>query len=70
MTVIDKPLTNMQLELLKLFSLDLTEQELADVRRMLAAYFAQKATDEMDRLWDTNGWDDATMDKWLAEGQG
>lgn len=65
MTVIDKPLTNLQLELIKLFSLDLAEDELVDIRRMLSKYFADKASDEMDRLWDANNWTDKTMDNWL-----
>lgn len=67
MTVIDKPLTNLQLELIKLFSLDLTEAELLDVKRMLSRYFADKASDEMDKLWVENDWSDETMDKWLGE---
>ena len=66
MTVIDKPLTNLQLELIKLFSLDLTEDELIEIRRMLSKYFADKASDEMDRLWEKNNWSDETMDNWLS----
>lgn len=65
MSVIDKPLTNLQLELMKLFSLDLSEEELNDVKQMLSNYFANKASDEMDRLWDENNWSDETMDNWL-----
>ena len=66
MTVIDKPLTNLQLELIKLFSLDLAEDELIEIRRMLSKYFADKASDEMDRLWEKNNWSDETMDNWLS----
>lgn len=66
MTSIDKPLTNLQLELIKLFSLNLSEPELLAVKRLLAAHFADRATDEMDKLWDANDWSDETMDSWLA----
>ncbi len=66
MTVIDKPLTNLQLELIKLFSLDLAEEELIDIKRMLSKYFADKASDEMDRLWEVNDWSNETMDDWLG----
>lgn len=65
MSVIDKPLTNLQLELMKLFSLNLSDEELYDVRQILSNYFADKASNEMDRLWDENNWSDETMDNWL-----
>ena len=67
MTIIDKPLTNLQLELLKLFSIGLSDVELVEIRRMLAKYFAEKASDEMDRLWEENKWTDETMDEWLRD---
>jgi hypothetical protein len=65
MQVLDKPLTNLQLELIKMFSLDLSEDQLVEVRQLLTNYFANKASDEMDKLWDENGWTNDTMDKWL-----
>ncbi len=67
MATIDKPLTNLQLELLKLFSMNLPEEELLYIRRMLANYFAEKASNEMDRLWEENNWSNETMDKWLKD---
>ncbi|MEL7426659.1 MAG: hypothetical protein AAFN81_26940 [Bacteroidota bacterium] len=63
--IFDKPLTNLQLELIKLFSLDLSEEQLMEVKQMLSKYFAEKASDEMDKLWEKNGWDNETMDSWL-----
>ena len=65
MALIDKPLTNLQLELLQLYSLDLSDKELLDIQRLIARYFADKASDEMDRLWDEKGWDNDTMEEWL-----
>ncbi|MCB0582962.1 MAG: hypothetical protein KDD10_27030 [Phaeodactylibacter sp.] len=65
--IIDKPLTNLQLELLKLYSLELSEQQLLEVKRLLANYFAEQASDEMDRLWEERGWNNETMEKWLSE---
>lgn len=66
MTSIDKPLTNLQLELIKLFSLDLDDQELISIKRLLATHFANKASDEMDKLWEKNNWSDDTMEDWLS----
>lgn len=67
--IIDKPLTNLQLELLKLYSLELSEEQLLEVKRLLANYFAEQASDEMDRLWEERGWSDKTMEQWLSEGE-
>ena len=63
----DKPLTNLQLELLKLYSMELSEEQLKDVQRLLASYFAKQASDEMGRLWGERGWNEETMEAWLAE---
>ena len=60
-------LTNLQLELLKVFSYELTEQELLDIKDLLAHYFAQKATEEMETFWETHNLTDETMDEWLHE---
>lgn len=69
MMVLEQPLSNLQLELLKLYSHDLEEHDLIAVQRLLANFFAQRATERMDELWDKNGWNDATMDEWLADSQ-
>ncbi|MGF7081587.1 hypothetical protein [Mucilaginibacter sp. UYCu711] len=60
-------LTNMQIELLKLFQYNLPESQLAEIKNILAKYFAKTATEEMDKLWDKNGWDDTTVEKWTNE---
>jgi len=43
-------LTNLQIELLKMFNYDLTESQLADIKNMLGKYFAETARTEMDKL--------------------
>lgn len=67
MTVIQKPLTNLQLELLQLYSLDLSEEELLAVKRLLSGHFAEKASTEFEKLWDDKGWSNDTMNDWLTE---
>jgi len=59
------PLTNLQLELLKIYSFNISDEQLSEIRQILTQYFADKATAEMDRLWDENGWTNETMDEWL-----
>jgi len=60
-------LTNVQLELLKLFQYNLPEKQLAEIKNMLAKYFAKSATEEMDKLWEENAWTAETMKQWTNE---
>lgn len=60
-------LTNLQMELLKMFSFHLNDAQLMEIRDLLAKYFAEKATGEMDRLWTDRNWSNETMDHWMGE---
>ena len=61
-------LSNIQQELLKLYSSDIAETDLLNIKRYLAKYFAAKAIDEADNIWQQKGYNDDTMNKWLNEG--
>jgi len=65
MRQINKPLSNLQLELLKIYSFNLADNQLLEIRDILAKYFADKATEEMDKLWEENNWSKETMEEWL-----
>ena len=60
-------LTNLQLELVKIFSRDVSDKQLIDIKTLLANYFAEQATVEMDRLWEENNWSEETMEAWAHE---
>jgi len=60
-------LTNVQLELLKLFQYELPENQLVEIRNILAGYFAKTATTEMDKLWEQNNLNNDTMNEWANE---
>jgi hypothetical protein len=60
-------LTNLQLELIKMFSFQLNDTQLLEIRDILTKYFADKATNEMDKLWLNNKWSDETMENWANE---
>ena len=62
---LNKPLTKLQIELLKIYSFDIKDEQLIDIKEILSRYFAGKASDEMDKLWDEKGWTNSTMDEWL-----
>jgi hypothetical protein len=61
------PLTNLQQELLKIYSSDVAEEDLLHIKRYLARYFAFKAIGEADKIWDERGYTNETMTKWLNE---
>lgn len=56
------PFSNAQLELLKLFSTELTEQEL---KRILLAFKFKRVTEMADKVWDEKGWTNEDMEKLL-----
>ena len=60
-------LTNLQIELLKMFNYDLAESQLEDIKKMLGKYFAETARTEMDKLWEQEGWSNETMEQWVNE---
>ena len=60
-------LSNLQLELLKLYANNISEKQLIDIQLLLANYFAQRATDAMDKLWETQNLTTETMIEWTNE---
>ena len=60
-------LSNLQLELLKVYSQNLDDDQLLEIKDILTNYFAEKATQEMDKLWVENNWDNKTIDIWANE---
>ena len=62
-----RSLSNLQQELLKLYSSDIEDADLLHIKRYLARYFAEKAINEADKIWDEKKYSNDTMDKWLDE---
>jgi hypothetical protein len=62
-----QPLSNIQLELLKLYANNVSEEDLLAIKRLLAKFFMQKAIQEADKVWDEKGYTNETMDNWLKE---
>jgi hypothetical protein len=61
------PLTNLQLEILKLYSFELTEKDLLDLKNVLARHFADRLSKRVDEIWQEKGLTEADMDKWLND---
>jgi hypothetical protein len=62
-----KGLTNLQLELVKLFSFEVSEDQLKELKQILVDYFASKITEDMDRLFEENNWDESKIEEWSSE---
>lgn len=60
-------LNNTQLEILKLFRNDQTEEELQEIRSLLTAYLAAKVTLEADKAFEEKGHTTAIFEKWKQE---
>lgn len=60
-------LSNLQQELIKLYSSDISEEDLLHIKKYLASYFANKAIDEADAIWEQKGYTNETMNHWLNE---
>ena len=61
------PLTNTQLEILKLYATELSEQDLQELRGILADFYAKKSIQKADQLWNEQGLSNEDMDQWLNE---
>lgn len=66
MQSIHQPLSNAQLEILKAFSYNLSNQELVEFKETIANYFAKRAIEAANKAWDEKKWTDADVDEMLT----
>ncbi|HEX3043907.1 MAG TPA: AbrB/MazE/SpoVT family DNA-binding domain-containing protein [Bacillota bacterium] len=59
------PISNLQMEILKLYSTNLNGNELQELKTLLAGYFAKKAMEEADNIWEQQDLSNEEMDQWL-----
>lgn len=67
MTTMQNGLNPVQLHLLEMFNYCKTEAELKELQDVLANYYAQKAQEEADRLWDEGTLNEEAIDHMLHE---
>ena len=56
-----------QLHLLKMLSFAKSEEALEEIKKGLSAYFAKRAEEEMDKLWDEGLWKQEKNERILHE---
>lgn len=58
------PLTNLQVELLKVFTRPVSDPDLKSIKQMISLFFANKAIKEADAVWEERGFSEDTMMEW------
>jgi len=59
------PLSNVQAELLKVFSADIPDQHLVELKGIMARFLLDKARDKADQAWDEKGYTDEKLQQIL-----
>ena len=59
------PLSNIQAELLKLFSAEIPESHLLELKKVMAKFLMDKARDKADAIWDQKGYSDEKLQQIL-----
>ncbi len=67
MNATSAPLSNVQIELLKLFSTNLSDVELKELKGLLAGFYARKSIQLADQVWNEKGLTPKDMDEWLND---
>lgn len=60
-------LSNVQLELLKLYSTNLSEKDMADLKDQLARFYAEKSIKLADEAWEKKGYTNDDMNSILND---
>jgi hypothetical protein len=60
-------MSNVQMELLKLYTHNVSERQLHDIRTMLVNYFVSEIDKEMDEIGTAQNWTPATIEAWGHE---
>jgi hypothetical protein len=67
MTTGQKGLSNIQQELLRLYGNNVSDETLIEIKGILARYFAEKASDAMDEVWENEDLKPQDMLVWANE---
>jgi hypothetical protein len=65
--LLDSPLNKHQLELLKLFSRELEEEDWLAIKRLIVQYLGEKITVAADKIWEEKQWTKEDMQALLED---
>jgi len=60
-----QPFTNAQLELLKIFSIQLDDDEMKELKQLMGKFYLNRLTKRTNQVWDEKGWTEKTMEEFL-----
>ena len=60
-------LTPMQVDLLRLFSRPMSDQEVLEIKHLIVDYYAGRIDGEVDELWESGKVDQDTLNKKLKD---
>jgi hypothetical protein len=63
---IQPTLTNVQTEMLKVFAMQLPEQQLNELRLVIARFLMDKARNEATQIWEEKGYSEETLNQLTA----
>lgn len=64
---VQPPLSNVQAELLKLFSAGIPDSQLLALKRVMAKFLLEQARDNADAVWDAKGYSDEVLKQQLSD---
>jgi len=67
MIALKQPLSNVQLELLKIYSTNISETEMTELKNLLAQFYANKSIENANESWKDKNLSNEIMDHWLNE---
>ena len=63
---VSQKFSNLQLELLKLYANNVSDEDLMVFHNFISKYFAEKAIKEANKVWDENSWNDLKIEEFLT----
>ena len=60
-------LSNVQVELLKLYSVNISDDVLLELKKVISKFLMQKMREEADKVWVEKGYTEATINEWLGK---
>lgn len=67
MNALKTPFTNLQIELLRLYAHQVSEEDLIQIKDLIGQFFAKRLSNIADEAWERNAWIDQDMDAILND---
>jgi hypothetical protein len=63
------PLSNIQMELLKLYSVGVSDDILLELKEVMSKFLMQKLREEADKVWLEKGYTEKDIGAWLGKNE-